>query len=105
MNAIFHCILHDDLDILKLICKSSHYPIDWTVKDSKGRTLITRIVNINDGYGYQHTEILEFISTQLSKAQFKKLIEIPDENGNCAIIIKKKCIGLNLMIKKLFIYI
>ncbi|KAI9309588.1 ankyrin repeat-containing domain protein [Cunninghamella echinulata] len=81
VNALFHCVLHDDLEILKLICKSSQHDIDWNARDSNGCTIISRIVNINDGYGYQHTEALEFISKHLTKSQFKKLIEVPDKKG------------------------
>jgi hypothetical protein len=81
VNAIFHCVLNDDSDILKAICETTLHTIDWTAVDSKGRTVLSRIIDVNDGFGYKNLTTLDYLAKQMGTTLFKKVVEIPDHEG------------------------
>ncbi|KAI8333682.1 ankyrin repeat-containing domain protein [Chlamydoabsidia padenii] len=82
VNAIFHCVLNDDLYILKTVCEATQHDIDWTTVDSNGRTIFSRVVNINDNYGYKNTSILDYLVGHIGESLYKKVVEIPDHSEN-----------------------
>ncbi|CAO3595612.1 unnamed protein product [Absidia cylindrospora] len=82
VNALFHCILNDDFDILEVLCKTTQYDIDWAAVDSEGRTIFSRIVDVDNGYGYKNDAILDYIVKHIGKTRFKKIVEIADHHGN-----------------------
>lgn len=81
VNAIFHCVLNDDSDILKSVCETTLHTIDWTAVDYKGRTVLSRIIDINENFGFKNLTTLDYLVKQMGTTLFKKVVEIPDNEG------------------------
>lgn len=81
VNAVFHCVLNDDFDIFKVLCETSQHDIDWAAVDSEGRTILSRIIDVDDGYGFKNDVILNYLVKHIGKARFKTIAEIPDHHG------------------------